>query len=118
MQNNEIIRLEPGPRLSRVVKANGMVFLCGLTSRDKSLDVTGQTRDILEQIDGLLRQAGTSKSRALSANVWLTDVANFDAMNAAWEAWIDPENPPARATVGAPLAGSGSHVEIMLTALA
>jgi enamine deaminase RidA (YjgF/YER057c/UK114 family) len=104
--------------LSRAVVANGFVFLAGLTARNKEGDVRRQTSDILEQIETLLKEAGSNKSKLVSANVWLTDVADFDEMNLAWEAWIDPRNPPARATVQAQLAGSGSLVEIKAMALA
>ncbi len=60
-------------------------------------------------------RSGTHKSKILSANVWLTDIRNRDEMNAAWTAWADPANLPARATVEAKLADPQMLVEIMVT---
>jgi enamine deaminase RidA (YjgF/YER057c/UK114 family) len=111
-----IKRIESNKRLSRAVVCDRMVHLCGLTAVDKSGDVSAQTVDVLRQIDELLAAAGTNKSLLVSANVWLPDIADFNAMNTAWEAWIDPTNPPARATVQAVLAGTGNKVEIMALA--
>jgi enamine deaminase RidA (YjgF/YER057c/UK114 family) len=71
---------------------------------------------ILAKIDGYLAQAGTSKSKILTAQIWLPDISTFGEMNAAWEAWIDPKAPPARATVESRLAGPQYKVEIMVTA--
>lgn len=112
-----IERFAPTSRLSRAVKAGGTVYLSGLTAKDKSGGVAEQTRDVLAQIDQLLAAAGTSKSRLVKVNIWLTDVSTFAEMNSAWEAWVDPACLPARATVEAKLAGSGSLVEIMAEAI-
>ena len=112
-----IVRFDLTPRLSKAVKAGGFVFLSGFTAKDKSGGVAEQTADILAQIDHYLALAGTSKSRLVRVNVWLTDISTFQQMNSAWEAWVDPTCPPARATVEAKLAGSGSLVEIMAEAL-
>ena len=106
----------PGPMMSRCVIRGDMVYLAGLTARDRSADITGQTRQILDQIDHYLAQAGTDRSKLLQANLWITDMANFSAMNAVWNAWVDPENPPARACVKADLAVPELLVEIMVTA--
>ncbi|RUV19530.1 RidA family protein, partial [Mesorhizobium sp. M5C.F.Ca.IN.020.32.2.1] len=70
------------------------------------------------KIDAYLAKAGSDKSRILSATVWLRDIADFDKMNAAWDAWIDKSAMPVRATVEARLAGDGYRVEIMVTAAA
>jgi enamine deaminase RidA (YjgF/YER057c/UK114 family) len=78
--------------------------------------MTEQTRDILSQIDGFLAKAGTDKSKLLSANIWITDMANFAEMNAVWDAWVAPGNTPARATVEARLAAPDYKVEIMVVA--
>ena len=74
-----------------------------------------EPEQVLRKIDGLLAAAGTSKSKVLSANVWVTDIRNRDEMNAAWTAWADPANLPARATVEAKLADPRMLVEIMVT---
>ena len=106
----------PGPRMSRAVVHGDRVFVAGLTAGDTSQDVKGQTKQILDKIDGYLAQAGTSKSNLLSANLWIKDMALFADMNSVWNAWVDPENPPARACVKADLARPDLLVEIMVTA--
>jgi len=111
-----IKRYDVGTRLSKMVTHNGIAYLAGLTADDTSADVKGQTAQILAKIDHYLAQAGTSKSNLLTAQIWLPDISTFNEMNAAWEAWIDPKNPPARATVESRLAGAQYTVEIMVTA--
>jgi enamine deaminase RidA (YjgF/YER057c/UK114 family) len=75
-----------------------------------------QTRSILSQIDSFLATAGTNKSNLLSANIWITDMANFAEMNAVWDAWVSSGSTPARATVEAKLASPDYKVEIMVVA--
>ena len=104
-------------RMSRVVIANGFAFLSGITAKDRSKGVTAQTEEILALIDGHLKTAGTDKSRIVSANIWLRDIATFNEMNAAWDAWVDKENPPARAKVESKLAAENILVEIQVQAL-
>lgn len=106
----------PGPRMSRCVVNGDMVYLCGLVAGDLGQDVKGQTQQILDAIDSYLAKAGTSKSNLLTAQLWITDMGNFRAMNEVWNAWVDPENPPARACVKADLARPEILVEIMVTA--
>ena len=111
-----ITRLHPGPHFSTAVIHGNTVYLAGQVADDTAADVEGQTRQILDKIDRLLREAGTDKSRLLMANVWLTDIGEFDAMNRVWDAWLDPDNKPARATVEAKLALPELVVEIAVTA--
>ena len=106
----------PGPVMSRCVVKGDMVYVAGLTASDRSADITGQTQQILDKIDGYLAQAGTDKSNLLQANLWITDMANFSAMNAVGNAWVDADNPPVRACVRADLASPELLVEIMVTA--
>ena len=94
-----IKRISPRGRYSGAVAYGGMLHLAGQVARDTTADVEGQTADILKQIDALLAEAGTDKSKLLSVHVFLADLADFDAMNRAWDAWADRGNPPARATV-------------------
>jgi enamine deaminase RidA (YjgF/YER057c/UK114 family) len=106
----------PGPRMSRAVVRGETVYLAGLTADDTSQDIKGQTKQILDKIDSYLSQAGTNKSNLLSANLWIKDMALFADMNSVWNAWVDPQNPPARACVKADLARPQLLVEIMVTA--
>jgi enamine deaminase RidA (YjgF/YER057c/UK114 family) len=106
----------PGPRMSRAVVRGDTVYLAGLTAGDTSQDIKGQTKQILDKIDSYLSQAGTNKSNLLAANLWIKDMALFTDMNSVWNAWVDPENPPARACVKAEMARREVLVEIMVTA--
>lgn len=113
-----IRRIESGPRMSQAVIANGFVFLAGQVAGDTSADTEGQTRQVLAEIDRLLALSGSNKSRILSATVYLPNMADFGAMNRAWEAWVAAADKPARATVQAALATPAYRVEIQVTALA
>lgn len=103
------------PHISGAVVHGDTVYLQGVTP-DPSGDITSQTRQVLERIDALLAMAGTDKSKLLSAQVWLSDMRLFEAHNAAWNAWVDRENPPVRACVRADLVRPGLLVEIMVVA--
>ena len=111
-----IIRHNSGKFLSDAVEHGNIIFLAGITATDLDLNVSGQTREILSQIDKLLSKANTDKSKILSANIWLTDIRNRDLMNVEWLKWIDKENLPARATVEAKLADPRNLVEIAIIA--
>ncbi len=111
-----IERIKVGPRMSQAVIHGGVVYLSGQVADDPNADVAEQTRQILAKIDSLLAEAGTDKSKALSANVWLSDISTFDQMNAVWDEWVTPGNPPARATVESKLARQHLKVEIMVIA--
>jgi enamine deaminase RidA (YjgF/YER057c/UK114 family) len=110
-----IKRHKGNPLFSAAVEHGGVVYVAGQVADDLSQGVKGQTEQVLRKIDGLLAAAGTSKAKILSANVWVTDIRNRDEMNAAWTAWADPANLPARATVEAKLADPRMLVEIMVT---
>ena len=112
-----ITRLHPGKRFAQAVIVNGIVTTAGITARDTSGDTAAQTRDILAQIDALLIEAGTSKANLLTVAIWLRDIAHFGGMNEVWDAWVDKENLPVRATVEARLAAPELLVEIQVSAL-
>lgn len=114
--SENIVRHEPGAILSRAVEYNGMVFLAGLTADDYSLDIKGQTEQVLKKIDKYLAAAGTNKSRLLSAVIYVNRMANKEEMNKVWQAWMDKANPPARACVEAQLGTPSTLLEIMVTA--
>ena len=108
----EITRLDPEERLTGAVIYNGLVHLAGQIADDDSLDAQGQMADILRQVDALLAKAGTDKSRLISVQIFLADMNDMAAMNRAWDAWLDKENKPARATVEAKLAQPTWKVEL------
>jgi enamine deaminase RidA (YjgF/YER057c/UK114 family) len=111
-----ITRLGGNEVNARVVIHGGVAYVSGIVADDKSADLAGQTRQVLARIDKHLAEAGTSKSRLLSAVVYLPDMAKKEEMNGVWSAWIDPKSPPARACVGAELSSATTRVEIMVTA--
>lgn len=115
--SESIARLTPGPRLSQGVVHGGLLYTSGQVDKE-STEVGEQTKNVLAKIDALLAQVQSSKSQVLSANIWLSDMATFDDMNRVWERWIDPHNPPARATVESRLAAPEYKVEIAVIAVA
>jgi enamine deaminase RidA (YjgF/YER057c/UK114 family) len=104
------------PIISRAVVHGDAVYLCGVTP-DPVGDIRSQTKQVLERIDRLLEIAGTDKSKLLTAQVWLADMQLFADHNAAWNEWVDPQNPPVRACVRAELWQPNMLVEIMVTAM-
>jgi enamine deaminase RidA (YjgF/YER057c/UK114 family) len=118
MQKTPIERYETNARLSRIVVHQGTAYLSGLTADDKSANTLGQTKQILHKADALLKTIGSDKSRVLSAQIWLRDIADFDAMNEAWIEWVGKDAPPARATVESKLALPNILVEIQFVAAA
>ena len=112
---SKITRTEPGPILSKAVEYHGFVYLPGITARDTKQDIKGQTADVLAQIDAMLEQHGTDKTRLLQAQIWLKDIRDREAMNAVWSAWLPEGGAPARACVQAHMADPRHLVEIMVT---
>ncbi|MCQ4321929.1 RidA family protein [Stutzerimonas stutzeri] len=110
-------RIGSNERMSAAVTFADLVFLAGQVPDDRSENADGQTRQVLAKIDKLLAEAGSDRSRILSAQIWLTDIeADFAAMNAVWSEWLPAGCAPARATVEARLASSDVLVEIMVIA--
>jgi enamine deaminase RidA (YjgF/YER057c/UK114 family) len=110
-----IRRIEPGPRMCQAVVHGGMVYLAGQVGAPGE-SVTAQTQAVLQQIDRLMAEAGSDKSRILTATIWLADIGDFAQMNAVWDTWVDPANPPARATGESRLAAPEYKVEIIVVA--
>ncbi|CUI32355.1 RidA family protein [Cognatishimia activa] len=113
-----ITRIDSNQRMSQVVRAGNMVWLAGQIPNDPSADIQGQTTEVLERIDQILQEEGGSKSNLVSVQIWLHDLGDFAGMNQAWDAWVDQENTPARATCGAALASAGRGVKIEVIATA
>ena len=113
---SNIARQQSDSRLSRVVTHGGVAYLAGLTADNRKASMKVQTEEVLKKIDALLEAAGTSKSRLLSATIYISDMSQKAQMDEAWIAWIDPKNTPARACVEAGLGTSETLVEIMCMA--
>jgi len=114
---SQLKRINAGARMSDAVISGNIVYTSGkVASKNKGKSVTLQTKEILETIDSILKQAGTDKSKLITANIWLSKISTFQEMNKVWDAWVIPGSTPARATVEAKLADPGYTVEIMVTA--
>lgn len=105
-----------GPRMSDIVIHNNVVYLSGKVPSNLSADIKGQTKEVLDTIDKLLEQAGSDRAHLLRAEIWLSTMGNFSAMNEIWDAWVVPGATPTRATVEAKLARPECLIEIMVTA--
>ncbi|SKB36764.1 RidA family protein [Sphingopyxis flava] len=110
-----IERLHSGSRMSQAVIHNGIVYLAGQVGAPGD-DAASQTRAVLAQVDRLLAEAGTDKSRLLTAMIWLADMADFGAMNSVWEEWLGGAGAPTRATGEVRLATPDYKVEVIVTA--
>lgn len=114
---NQITRIATDRRGSRAVVHNGIVFLSGVTADDRGQDIRGQTQQVLAKIDRFLSMAGTSKSRLLTAQIWMKDIKNdFAGMNEVWDAWTAVDAAPTRAAAQCDLGLPEILVEIIVTA--
>ena len=111
-----IKRFQAGPRMSQDVVHGNTVYLAGQVADTPVPSVAEQTKQVLAKIDRLLKEAGSDRSKLLSANIWLADISRFEEMNQVWDAWVSPGNTPARATVQSILARPANLVEIMVVA--
>ena len=109
-------RFHVGPRLSEIAVHNGTVYLAGQVPDDTTLDIRGQTTQVLGMVERLLAEAGSDKSRILMAQIFLADIGDITAMNEVWDAWIPAGNTPPRATVQAKMANAAYKIEIVVTA--
>jgi len=109
-----IERIETGQRMSKIVKHNGVAYLCGQVGEGAT--VADQTRECLSRVEALLTKAGSSRNQILQAVIWLSDMSDFAEMNAVWDAWVHEGHAPARACGEAKLARAELKVEIIVTA--
>jgi len=109
-----ITRIDTSARMSKIVKHNGVAYLCGQVGEGAT--VADQTRDCLSRVDALLEKAGSSREEMLQAIIWLADMEDFAEMNAVWDAWVPEGHAPARACGEAKLARDVLKVEIIVTA--
>ena len=110
-----IERIDTNQRTSKIVKHNGVVYLCGQVG-NRGDSIEEQTRECLRRIESLLEQAGSKPENMLQATIWLADMQDFVAMNDVWDNWIKPGHAPARACGEAKLASPELLVEIIVTA--
>jgi enamine deaminase RidA (YjgF/YER057c/UK114 family) len=113
--NKDIKRIGTGARMSEAVCYNGIVWVAGQVGNPGD-SVADQTRTCLAEVDRILAEAGTDKTRILSTQIWLADIATFGQMNAVWDTWVPAGHTPARATGEAKLATPDYLVEVIVTA--
>ncbi|HXY57051.1 MAG TPA: RidA family protein [Methylocystis sp.] len=114
---SKIKRIGAGARMSKAVVHEDTLYSAGqVAGKTKGGSVADQTQEILGLIDEILAEAGSDKSKILSATIYLADIAAFAEMNAVWDQWVDKANPPARATVEARLVEPDYKVEIAVVA--
>lgn len=111
-----IERIDTKQRMSRIVKHNGTVYLCGQVCKDAEQDISEQTQTMLDKVDALLLQAGSDREHILSATIYLKTMDDFKAMNEVWDNWVPAGFAPARACVQASMARDTLLVEISVVA--
>ncbi|WP_017444622.1 RidA family protein [Gayadomonas joobiniege] len=111
-----IERIETKQRMSRIVKHNGTIYLCGQVCKDAEQGIKEQTETMLAKVDELLIKAGSDRKHILSATIYLKDMQDFAQMNQVWDAWVPEGYAPARACVQASMAREALLVEISVVA--
>ncbi|WP_072680316.1 RidA family protein [Arcobacter sp. LA11] len=112
-----IVRKQVNERMSRIVEHNNTIYLAGIVSDDKTLDIKGQAKRVFEIAETRLEEAGSNKHNILRAEIFVKDIyRDFSDFNEIWDSWVSKENPPARACVEANMASEGTLVEIIFTA--
>ena len=113
-----IKRDEVSERMSRIVEHNGVIYLAGIVSDDKTLDIKGQAARALEIVEQRLNQIGSNKDSILRVEIFLKDIyRDFQDFNSVWDEWVSKENPPARACVETNMASTTTLVELIVTAV-
>ena len=107
-----IERHHTNARMSQIVVHGDTVYLAGQVAQDQNSGITEQTEQVLAKIDSLLAEVGSDKSKLLSAQVWLTSMGHYAAMNEVWDAWLPEGAAPARACIEARLAIPELLVEV------
>lgn len=115
---NEIQRSHVGTRLSEVATYQGVIYLAGQVASDPTQDMTGQTQQVLADVDRLLAEHHSDKTRILQCLIYISDMNQFAEMNAVWDKWVVPGHTPPRATVQAKLASPQKVIEVVVTAAA
>jgi Putative translation initiation inhibitor, yjgF family len=112
-----LTRIAPGGRLSQAVVANGFVFLSGQATENPALSAADQAREALARIDAILKEAGSDKSKIVRADIVLADIGDYQAVNEAWDEWVDRDAPPARTCAEARVSRKPYLVEISVVAV-
>ncbi|MCK9914293.1 RidA family protein [Microbacteriaceae bacterium K1510] len=112
----DIERIDQNQRRSRALVHNGIVYTAGQVPDDMGLDIAGQAKQVLAKIEQLVTEAGSSKSRILTAQVWLRTMEDFAAFNTVWDAWVVQGSTPTRCCGKVEMNNPNCRVEILVTA--
>jgi len=113
-----ISRKRMGPRMSKIVEFNDVIYFAGIVPTDKSGDVKAQTLEVLDIAKELFEEAGTNKENLLRAEIYVKNIdRDFQDFNEVWDNWVSKENTPARACVQASMSTPETLVEIIFTAV-
>ena len=111
-------KVPPGrAKISQAVVYGNLCFVSGMVARDPATGKTvvgglaEQTRQVLKNIESVLKAAGTSREYVIKTDVHLVDMSQFELFNKEWEAFF-PNNPPARICTQAGALGPTFLVEI------
>jgi len=123
----EVIRSDRAPKAigpyEQALKVDGWVFTSGQIALDPKTGamveggIGAQTRQVLENLRGVLEAAGTSMTRVVKTTVYMTNLADFQKMNEIYAEYF-PQNKPARSTVGVAALPRGAMIEIDVVAQA
>ena len=111
----QIVRKHVAERMSKIVIHKKTVYLCGQVGVPDT-PLQDQAKEMLSRVDQLLAEAGTDKTRMLSATVYLSDIRYFADFNEIWDGWVPPGTAPARACVEARMALPGLFCEVSVVA--
>jgi enamine deaminase RidA (YjgF/YER057c/UK114 family) len=117
-ENILIVRKHKNERMSKIVEHNGIVYFAGIVSDDTTLDITGQTKRVLEIAEEWLAESKSDTELILRSEIYVKNIdRDFVGFNSVWDAWVSKENPPTRACVEANMSSENILVEVILTAV-
>ncbi|MEA1065221.1 RidA family protein [Erwinia sp. HR93] len=110
-----IVRVKPEARWSDAVIHNHTLYYTGVPE-NLTAGAFEQTQNTLQQIEDMLKEQGSDKSKILDATIILANADDFAEMNRAWDAWVVPGHAPVRCTIQATLMKPTYKVEIKIIA--
>ena len=122
--SREIIQTADAPRspaYSQAVKAGGLIFVSGqgpldpATGELRGATIQEQTHQCLTNVEAILKAAGSSLAKIVSATFILADEGDFPGMNEEWVKWF-PKDPPARQGAKLPIRVKGMKISIAVIA--
>lgn len=112
-----ITRREKTPIMHRIVEHNGVIHFGGvLADHLNGVSMRGQITQVCAKLDKLLADAGSDKSKLISATLFITDMNQKQEMNEVWTSWLEARDLPTRATIGVSDLGQDVLIEVVVTA--